>query len=115
VSLPPFTFAEIEERLEDMFVELDEDVISKFTEFDIQTQDDLLGLIEKAASTSHGLAFQFGKRLPRAIELMELETLEIWLNQAIDAFDNKGLYNAIEKSMRLIIKACITQLKNLMN
>jgi len=97
VSLPPFTFAEIEERLDDIFVELDEDVIAKFTEFDIQTQDDLLGLIEKAASTSHGLAFQFGKRLPLAIELMELETLEIWLNQAIDAFDNKGLYNAIEK------------------
>jgi nitric oxide reductase NorD protein len=97
MNLPPFTFAEIEERLEDVSVELDEDVITKFTEFDIQTQDDLLGLIEKASSTSHGLAFQLGKRLPHAIELMELETLELWLNQAIDAFDNKGLYSAVEK------------------
>jgi len=97
VSLPPFTFVEIEERLEDMFVELDEDIITKLTKFDIQMQDNLLGLIEKAASTSSGLAFQLGKRLPRAIELMELETLELWLNQAIDAFDNKGLYSAVEK------------------
>ena len=97
MSLPPFTFAEIEERLDDMFIELDEHVISKFTEFDIQTQDNLLNLIEKAATTSHGLAFQLGKRLPRAIELMQFETIDLWLNQAIDAFDNKGLYSAIEK------------------
>ena len=97
MSLPPFTFAEIEERLDDLFLELDEKIISHLTQFDMQTQDDLLGLIEKAADTSHGLAFQFANRLPRAIELMEIETINIWLDQAIDAFDNKGLYTSIEK------------------
>ena len=76
MSLPPFTFAEIEERLEDMSVELDESVILKLTKFDIQTQDDLLVLIEKAAATSHGLAFQFSKRLPRAYELWNWRRLK---------------------------------------
>lgn len=97
MSLPPFTFAEIEEQLDDMFVELDEQVIQHLTQFDIETQDILLELIKKAASTSHGIAYQFGQRLPRAIELMEIETIEIWLNQALDVFDSKGLYGAVAK------------------
>ncbi|MCW9012732.1 MAG: nitric oxide reductase activation protein [Gammaproteobacteria bacterium] len=97
MSLPPFSYAEIEERLEDMFVELMPEVIQHLTEFDIQTQDALLVLVENAAATSHGLAFQFGERLPRAFEIMDLDTIELWLNQAIDVFDSKGLYGAIEK------------------
>ena len=71
MSLPPFTYAEIEERLEDMFVEADPAVIEYLTGFDIQTQDTLLELMAKAAATSSGLAYQFGNRLPRANELMD--------------------------------------------
>ena len=97
MSLPPFTFAEIEERLDDLFIELDEKVIQHLTTLDIQTQDALLELIAKAASTSQGIAYQFSQRLSRAIELMEIETIEIWLHQAIDAFDSKGLYAAVAK------------------
>ncbi|VAW66997.1 Nitric oxide reductase activation protein NorD [hydrothermal vent metagenome] len=97
MSLPPFTLAEIEERFDDMFVEVSEAVMQHLTQFDIQTQDALLMIIEKAASTSSGLAFQFANRLQRAIELMEIETIEMWLDQAIDVFDSKGLYGAIEK------------------
>jgi len=96
VSLPPFTYAEIEERLDDMFVEANEDLISHLTNFDIQTQDTLLELISKAASTNSGLAYQLCLRLERAIALMEIDTIELWLDQAIDAFDNKGLYSSIE-------------------
>ncbi|VAW63675.1 hypothetical protein MNBD_GAMMA10-137, partial [hydrothermal vent metagenome] len=96
MSLPPFSFAEIEERFDDMFVEVDESVIQHLTQFDIQTQDALLVIVEKAASTSSGLAYQLANRLQRAIELMELETIEMWLDQAIDVFDSKGLYGAIE-------------------
>ena len=97
MSLPPFTYAEIEERLDDMFIELKPEVIQRLCEFDIQTQDALLVLVENAASTSHGLAFQFGERLPRAFDIMDIDTIELWLNQAIDIFDSKGLYGAIEK------------------
>ncbi|RDH84620.1 MAG: hypothetical protein DIZ80_03895 [endosymbiont of Galathealinum brachiosum] len=97
MSLPPFTFAEIEERFDDMFVEANESVIQHLTQFDIQTQDALLVIVEKAASTNSGLAFQFSNRLQRAIELMEVDTIEMWLDQAIDVFDSKGLYGAIEK------------------
>ena len=96
MSLPPFTYAEIEERLDDMFVEANEDLISHLTNFDIQTQDTLLELISKAASTNSGLAYQLCLRLERAIALMEIDTIELWLDQAIDAFDNKGLYSSIE-------------------
>jgi len=95
MSLPPFTFDEIEEQLDDMFVEVDESVIQHLTQFDIQTQDTLLGFIKKAADTNSGLAFQFSNRLQKAIELMEIDTIELWLDQAIDVFDSKGLYGAI--------------------
>jgi len=95
MSLPPFTFDEIEEQLDDMFVEVDESVIQHLTQFDIQTQDILLGLIKKAADTNSGLAFQFSNRLQKAIDLMEVVTIELWLDQAIDVFDSKGLYGAI--------------------
>ena len=97
MSLPPFTYAEIEERLDDMFVEADASVIEYLTGFDIQTQDRLLELIAKAAATNSGLAWQFGNRLPRANRMMDYETIEMWLNQAIDAFDSKGLHHAISK------------------
>lgn len=95
MSLPPFTREEILERLDDMFVELPPAAIDYLVTLDIQTQDALLTLVGKAASTSHGLAYQFGQRLPRAHELMELETIELWLHQAIDTFDSKGLHPAI--------------------
>ncbi len=97
MSLPPFTFAEIEERLDDIFIELSEDIIQQFCQYDIETQDTLLSLIEKVNTTSSGLAYQLGQRLPKAWELMDLETIELWLEQAIDAFDSKGLYLAVEK------------------
>ena len=97
MSLPPFTYDEIEERLEDMFVEADASVIEYLTGFDIQTQDRLLELIAKAAATNSGLAWQFGNRLPKANRLMDYETIELWLNQAIDAFDSKGLHHAVSK------------------
>ncbi|VAW61922.1 hypothetical protein MNBD_GAMMA08-2273, partial [hydrothermal vent metagenome] len=96
MSLPPFTFTEIEERLDDMFVEVDETVIQHLTQFDIQTQDTLLELIKKAADTNSGLAYQLANRMQKAVELMEIDTIELWLDQAIDVFDNKGLYGAIE-------------------
>jgi len=96
VSLPPFTFAEIEERFDDMFVEVSESVIQHLTQFDIQTQDTLLELVKKAAATNSGLAYQLANRLQKAVDLMELDTIELWLDQAIDAFDSKGLYGAIE-------------------
>ncbi len=97
MSLPPFTFAEIEERLDDLFLEVPDSVIECLTRFDIQTQDALLELVQKAASTNSGLAYQFALRLEKAIDLMELDTIELWLDQAIDVFDSKGLYGAIEK------------------
>ncbi len=97
MSLPPFTFEEIEERFEDMFLEVNDEVIQCLTQYDIQTQDQLLELIKKANSTNSGLAYQFSQRLPKALQLMELDTIELWLDQAIDAFDSKGLYTAIEK------------------
>lgn len=97
MSLPPFTYAEIEEQLEDMYVELNPKAIERLTEFDIETQDALLVLIGQAAATSQGLAYQFGERLGKALDIMELETIELWLNQAIDAFDYKGLYGSIAK------------------
>jgi nitric oxide reductase NorD protein len=96
MSLPPFTFAEIEERFDDMFVEVDEKVIQHLTQFDIQTQDTLLEFIKKAADTNSGLAYQLANRMHKAVVLMELETIEIWLDQAIDVFDSKGLYGAID-------------------
>ena len=95
MSLPPFTFDEIEEQLDDMFVEVDESVIQHLTQFDIQTQDTLLGFIKKAAETNSGLGFQFSNRLQKAIDLMEIDTIELWLDQAIDVFDSKGLYGAV--------------------
>lgn len=95
MSLPPFTFDEIEEQLDDMFVEVDESVIKHLTQFDIQTQDTLLELIKKAADTNSGLAYQFSNRLQKAIDLMEIDTIELWLDQAIDVFDSKGLYGAV--------------------
>ncbi len=79
-----------------MFIELSADVIEYMTGLDIVTQDALLELINKAAATSHGLAYQFGERLPRAYEMMDLDTIEIWMNQAIDVFDSKGLYPSIQ-------------------
>ncbi|TNF32659.1 MAG: VWA domain-containing protein [Gammaproteobacteria bacterium] len=98
MSLPPFTAAEIEERLDDRLIELQEDVIAHIASLqDIQIQDALLTMIEKAATTSSGLAYQFGQRLPRAYELMEIETIDLWLDQAIDLFDSKGLYGAVSK------------------
>ena len=96
MSLPPFTYDEIEERLDDLFIEVDESVINHLTQFDIQTQDTLLELVSKANSTNSGLAYQLCLRLERAVALMEIDTIEMWLDQAIDAFDNKGLYSAIE-------------------
>ena len=96
MSLPPFTYDEIEERLDDMFIEVDESVINHLIQFDIQTQDTLLELISKANSTNSGLAYQLCLRLERAVDLMEIDTIEMWLDQAIDAFDNKGLYSAVE-------------------
>jgi nitric oxide reductase NorD protein len=80
-----------------MFVEADPSVIEYLTGFDIQTQDTLLELIARAAATNSGLAWQFGNRLPRANQLMDYATIEMWLNQAIDAFDSKGLHHAISK------------------
>ena len=98
MSLPPFTVAEIEERLDDKFIELKEDVITYIASLnDIQIQDELLVLIEKAARTNNGLAYQFSQRLPRAFKLMEIETIDLWLDQAIDLFDSKGLYGAVSK------------------
>jgi len=96
MSLPPFTFAEIEECFDEMFVEVDDAVIQHLTQFDIQTQDTLLELIKKAADTNNGLAYQLAKRMKKALELMEIDTIELWLDQAIDVFDSKGLYPAIE-------------------
>ncbi len=97
MSLPPFTYAEIEEQLNDKFIELDQKSIEYLTSFEIQIQDALIDLIIKANSTSSGLAYQFSQRLHKAYELMDLETLEIWLNQAIDVFDSKGLHPAVKK------------------
>lgn len=96
MSLPPFTYDEIEERLDELFIEVDESVINHLTQFDIQTQDSLLELISKANSTNSGLAYQLCLRLERAVTSMEIDTIEMWLDQAIDAFDNKGLYSAVE-------------------
>jgi len=96
VSLPPFTYDEIEERLDELFIEVDESVINHLTQFNIQTQDSLLELVSKANSTNSGLAYQLCLRLERAVALMEIDTIEMWLDQAIDAFDNKGLYSAVE-------------------
>ena len=97
MSLPPFTYAEIEEQLEDMYVELKPEVIQRLTEFDIESQDALLVLIGQAAATSQGLAYQLGERLIKALDIMEIETIELWLNHAIDVFDSKGLYGSIAK------------------
>ena len=96
MSLPPFTYDEIEERLDELFIEVDESVINHLTQFDIQTQDSLLELVSKANSTNSGLAYQLCLRLEHAVALMEIDTIEMWLDQAIDAFDNKGLYSAVE-------------------
>jgi len=96
MSLPPFTFDEIEERFDDLFVEVNESVIQHLTQFDIQTQDKLLELIKKAADTNGGLAYQLANRLEKAVALMEIDTIALWLDQAIDVFDSKGLYGAIE-------------------
>jgi len=96
MSLPPFTFDEIEEYFDDLFIEVDESLIQHLTQFDIQTQDTLLELIKKAADTNSGLAYQLAKRMQKAIDLMEIDTIELWLDQAIDVFDSKGLYGAIE-------------------
>ena len=96
MSLPPFTYDEIEERLDELFIEVDESVINHLTQFNIQTQDSLLELVSKANSTNSGLAYQLCLRLERAVALMEIDTIEMWLDQAIDAFDNKGLYSAVE-------------------
>ncbi len=95
MSLPPFTFNEIEERFDDMFVEVSEPVIQHLTQFDIQTQDTILELIKKAADTNGGLAYQLANRMQKAMQLMEIDTIELWLDQAIDVFDSKGLYGAI--------------------
>ncbi len=97
MSLPPFSHAEIEERLDDLFVEADTSVIEYLAGFDIRTQDRLLDLVARAAATNSGLAYQFGGRLPRANEIMATDTLDRWLDQAIDAFDSKGLHHAIGK------------------
>lgn len=97
MSLPPFTYQEIEERFDDMFVEVSEPLIEYLTRFDIETQDALLELVQKAASTNSGLAYQLTLRLQKATELMELDTIALWLDQAIDAFDDKGIYAAVEK------------------
>ncbi|HEY9051416.1 MAG TPA: nitric oxide reductase activation protein [Gammaproteobacteria bacterium] len=98
MSLPPFTVAEIEERLDDKFIELHDDSIAYIASLnDIQVQDALLELVEKAARTNSGLAYQLGHRLARAYELMEIETIGLWLDQAIDLFDTKGLYGAVSK------------------
>ena len=97
MSLPPFTIAEIQERLDDKFIEVPPAAIEYLATLDIQTQDKLLTQIEKAATTSSGLAYQFSQRIARAHELMELETIELWLHQAIDAFDSKGLHTAVNK------------------
>jgi nitric oxide reductase NorD protein len=97
MSLPPFTIAEIQERLDDKFIEVPPIAVEYLATLDIQTQDQLLTQISKAAATSSGLAYQFGQRLPRAHELMELDTIELWLNQAIDAFDSIGLHAAVKK------------------
>ena len=97
MSLPPFTLAEIQERLDNIFIELPPEPVAYLATLDIQTQDTFLTLIAKAASISNGLAYQFGQRIPRAHELMELDTIELWLHQAIDAIDSKGLHTAINK------------------
>jgi len=97
VSLPPFSFSEIEERFDELFVEVDESIIHWLCGFDIQQQDRLLEMVARAASTHQGLAYQFSRRLQQAVELMELDTIELWLDQAIDVFDFRGLYGAVEK------------------
>jgi len=97
VSLPPFTYEEIEERLDDMFVEAEASLIQHLTQFDIQTQDSLLEIISKANRTNNGLAYQLCLRMQRAVALMEMDTIELWLDQAIDAFDSNGIYGAVAK------------------
>ncbi|MHB8742285.1 MAG: nitric oxide reductase activation protein NorD [Sulfuricaulis sp.] len=62
------------------------------SEFDRAQQDFVLHWVDIIAKTNSEMAYQFAARAPEAFRVMTQATMEAWVIQAMDVYDNEGLY-----------------------
>jgi nitric oxide reductase NorD protein len=99
-SEPPLHFAELEERLGEL---LNPVLSSRRTASGLarglaplrrRIQDFALHWVDVIGKSNHELAYQFASLVPRALDLLGERAAEDWLIQAVDVFDEQGLYPA---------------------
>ncbi len=79
-----FTFHKVD-HLVDILAPLDHD-----------TQDFILGWIERIASTNIQISYEFTRRVVEALDRLDRRVIEAWAVHAMDTYDSRGLRPALE-------------------
>jgi nitric oxide reductase NorD protein len=79
-----FTFHKVD-KLVDILVPLDQD-----------TQEFILGWVERIASTNIQISYEFTRRVVEALDRLDRRVIEAWAVHAMDTYDRVGLRPALE-------------------
>ncbi|MEW6132876.1 MAG: VWA domain-containing protein [Pseudomonadota bacterium] len=60
------------------------------------TQDFILGWVERIASTNIQISYEFTRRVVEALDRLDRRVIEAWALHAMDTYDSKGLRAALE-------------------
>lgn len=79
-----FTFHKVD-KLVDILAPLDRD-----------SQDFILGWVDRIASTNIQISYEFTRRVVEALDRLDRRVIEAWAVHAMDTYDSKGLHPALE-------------------
>lgn len=97
-SQQPLSAAEIENLFEDylMSFRIEAQVLDSLLACARREQDFIMNWVKAVAESSSAMAYQFALHAPQAFGVMNFQAIESWLINALDIYDKRGLYAAIE-------------------
>lgn len=99
--MKPHTPEQITQRLEIAFdVEFTfhkvEHLVDILAPLDCDSQDFILGWVDRMASTNIQISYDFTRRVVDALDKLDRRVIEAWAVHAMDTFDRVGLHQALE-------------------
>ncbi len=97
----PYTPEQLTLRLETAFdVEFTFHKVDKLVDIlaplDLDTQDFILGWVDRIASTNIQISYEFTRRVVEALDRLDRRVIEAWAVHAMDTYDRVGLRPALE-------------------
>ena len=103
---PPHTSEALARRLETAFdVEFTfhkvDHLVDILAPLERDTQDFILGWVERIASTNIQVSYEFTRRVVEALDRLDRRVIEAWAVHAMDTYDSRGLHPALEVLLKV--------------